>query len=194
MLVREVMSTPAVTVSDRTSLRAALRMLDEHNITAMPVVDDRGGIIGVVSEADLVRDSVLPDGRAHMIPVHLSRSTPPRRVADVMTTSALTVTGGSDLADAVELMTSTMVKSLPVVDTGRVVGVVSRRDVVHLLARVDDRIQAEVADLLRSEGTDWLADVDDGVVRVSGPADQHERRIAEVLAGCVAGVVAIHTG
>jgi CBS domain-containing protein len=64
MLVREVMSSPAITVSERTSVRAALRLLDDYGITALPVVDDDGGIVGVVSEADLVRETVLPDVRA----------------------------------------------------------------------------------------------------------------------------------
>jgi CBS-domain-containing membrane protein len=193
MLVREVMSAPAITVSATTSVREALRLLDRHNITALPVVDDEGYIVGVVSEADLVREAVLPDGRSHMIPVQPSESAPAHSVGDVMTEGALTVSGGSDLADAVDLMTSTAVKSLPVVDHGRVVGVVSRTDVVHVLARHDDSIRMEVDELVRSEGADWLIDVVDGVVRVTGPADEHERRVARVLAGSVPGVVAVRT-
>lgn len=191
MLVREVMSSPAITVSARTSVREALRLLDEHVITALPVVDAHDAILGVVSEADLVREAVLPDSGAHMIPIHLSESAPARSVAEVMTRSALTVSSGTDLADAVDLMTSTVVKSLPVVDHGHVVGVVSRRDVVHVLARQDDSIRGEVEELIRSESGDWLVDVTDGVVCVSGPVDVHERRVAEVLAGSVAGVVGV---
>ena len=194
MLVREVMSSPAVTVSARTSVRAALRLLDENGITAMPVVDHDGSIVGVVSEADLVRDAVLPDGRAHMIPVRVSELPPARIVAEVMTRTPLTVSSGSDLTAAVDLMTSTVVKSLPVVDHGQVVGVVSRKDVVHLPARRDEAIRAEVEDLVRSEGADWMVDVDDGVVSVSGPSDEHQRRLAEALAGSVSGVVAVRVG
>lgn len=191
MLVHEVMTAPAITVTPRTSVQEALRLLDGYDITALPVVDGRGDVVGVVSEADLVREAVLPDGRAHMVPVHLSEQSPGRCVADVMTSCPLTISSRSDLADAVELMTSTAVKSLPVVDMGRLVGVVSRRDVVRVLAREDDRIRAEVDELFRSEGADWLVEVDDGVVDVTGPADAHERRIAEVLAACVSGVVAV---
>jgi CBS domain-containing protein len=191
MLVREVMSSPAITVSERTSVRAALRLLDDYCITALPVVDDDGGIVGVVSEADLVRETVLPDVRAHMLPVHVVQCAPARSVADVMTRTPVTVSGGADLVEAVELLTSTVVKSLPVVDGGKVVGVVSRRDVVHLLARHDDAIRREVDELVRMENDDWLVDVADGVVRVTGPADEHERRVAEVLAGSVTGVVAV---
>ncbi len=191
MLVREVMSSPPITVSARTSVRAAVRLLDENGITAMPVVDRDGSIVGVVSEADLVREAVPADGRAHMIPVRVSELPPARTVDEVMSQTPLTVSSGSDLADAVDLMTSTVVKSLPVLDHGRVVGVVSRRDVVHVLARRDEAIRAEVEDLVRSEAADWLVDVDDGVVQVSGPSDEHERRLAEVLAGSVSGVIAV---
>jgi len=191
MLVREVMSAPAITVRAPTLTRRALKMLDEYGITAMPVVDADGAVIGVVSEADLLRDEILPDSRTHMIPVSITEWGPPQRVGDVMSTHPLTVSGSSDLADAVDLMTSTVVKSLPVVDGGRVVGVISRRDVVHVLARRDESIRAELEDLVRRERADWTVEVADGVVHVLGPADKHERRIAEVLAGSVAGVVAV---
>lgn len=194
MLVREVMSAPAITVTTQTLTRKALKMLDEYGITAMPVVDAHGAIVGVVSEADLVRDEILPDPRAHMVPISITDWGPPQRVGDLMSTHPLTVSSGTDLADAVDLMTSTVVKSLPVVDDGRVVGVVSRKDVVHLLARRDDSIRGEVEDLVRSEGVDWTVEVTDGVVHFRGPADRHEQRIAEVLASTVSGVVAVRVG
>ena len=89
------------------------------------------------------------------------------------------------------MLTSTMVKSLPVVDHGLVVGVVSRKDVVHLLARRDESIRAELDELVRSEGADWQVDVTDGVVLVSGPADEHQSGVAEALAGSVRGVVGV---
>jgi osmotically-inducible protein OsmY len=62
---------------------------------------------------------------------------------------------------------------------------------VHVLARRDDSIRAVLEELVRSESADWLVEVTDGVVHIVGPADDHERRIAEVLAGCVVGVVAV---
>jgi CBS domain-containing protein len=191
MLVYEVMSAPAITVSADTLTRKALKMLDEYGITAMPVVDADGEIVGVVSEADLVRDEILPDPRAHMIPISITEWGPPQRVGSVMSTHVLTVSSSTDLVDAVDLMTSTVVKSLPVVDGGRVVGVISRKDVVHLLARRDDAIQAELQALVSNESVEWMVEVTDGIAHIAGPADHRERRIAEVLAGSVAGVVAV---
>lgn len=191
MWVRDAMTSPVVTVTEDMSVRAALKLLDRHRVTSLPVVDDAGRVVGIVSEADLVRDAILRDQRKRIIPQDVKDTPPPRRVGDVMTAHPVTVTGTDDLADAVELLTTTTVKSLPVLEEGQVVGVLSRRDVVHLLAREDERIEADVEELFRAEGVDWLVDVDEGVVRVSGPAGEPERRLAQALAGSVTGVVAI---
>ncbi|MGN6130509.1 MAG: CBS domain-containing protein [Nocardioidaceae bacterium] len=191
MWVREAMTSPVVTVTEDMSVRAALKLLDRHRVTSLPVVDDAGRVVGIVSEADLVRDAILRDQRKRIIPQDVTDTPPPRRVGDVMTAHPVTVTGTDDLADAVELLTTTTVKSLPVLEEGHVVGVLSRRDVVHLLAREDERIEADVVELFRAEDVDWLVDVDEGVVRISGPADEPERRLAQALAGSVTGVVAV---
>lgn len=190
MLVREIMSSPAVTVRDDATLKAAITQLARHGISAMPVVDDRGRLCGVVSEADLVRETVVPDQRAHELPVRLAA--PPRTVvADVMSTHAVTVTSDTDVAAAAGLMTSTSVKSLPVVDHGHLVGVVSRRDVIGVLARPDERIEAEIDELVRQSGHGWLVDVTDGVAELDGPRGESEERLAEVLAGTVPGLVGV---
>jgi CBS-domain-containing membrane protein len=190
MLVQEVMSAPAVTVGPSTSVKEALRLLDERSVTAMPVVDSRGRIVGVVSEADLIREAVRIDVRTRETP-HEETFDHPRRVEDVMSLFLLTVDAEADLTEAVDLMTTSAAKSLPVVDGGRVVGVVSRSDVIHVLARSDQQIRAEVDDLLRTAGTDWEGEVLDGVVDVSGPIDDAQRRVAEAVAGSVTGVIAV---
>jgi CBS-domain-containing membrane protein len=167
-----------------------LRLLDERSVTAMPVVDSRGRIVGVVSEADLIREAVRIDVRTRETP-HEETFDHPRRVEDVMSLFLLTVDAEADLTEAVDLMTTSAAKSLPVVDGGRVVGVVSRSDVIHVLARSDQQIRAEVDDLLRTAGTDWEVEVLDGVVDVSGPIDDAQRRVAEAVAGSVTGVIAV---
>jgi predicted transcriptional regulator len=90
------------------------------------------------------------------------------------------------------VLVDTAIKSLPVVDDdGRVVGVVSRRDVIAVLAKRDPLIEAEVDELLRSAEVDCEVEVLDGVVRLDGPAEPHQREIARVLAGTVPGVVGV---
>lgn len=189
MLVRDVMSAPAVMVDAGTSVKDGLQLLDRHQVTALPVVGRDGHLLGVVSEADLLRDAVRSDQRAHIIP-RPGEDHPAQQVSDVMTTMSMTVAVDADLTDAVELMTSTAVKSLPVVDAGRVVGVVSRSDIVHLLARSDERIESEVDELLRSAEIACEVEVHDGAVTVRGPMDQ--RKVIEVIAGSVPGVLSVH--
>lgn len=191
MLVKDVMTSPAITVNARTTVKEGLQLLDEHAVTPLPVTDTSGHIVGIVSEADLLLDAVRHDVRTHII-----RDEPvdehPSRVGDVMSILTMTVTGDTDLSDAVELMTTTAVKSLPVVDGGQVVGVISRSDVVHMLARSDEHIRGEVDELLRSAGLECDVEVDDGVVNIADLEDAAQWTIAEVLAGSVAGVISVH--
>jgi CBS domain-containing protein len=191
VLVREVMTSPVVTVSEEATIRQVARVLDAHSITAVPVVDDSGAVVGVVSEADLVREMLQADPRLHLVSPPAYDSTRPVRVSEVMTRMPVVVGGGEDLVVAVDLLTSTTVKSLPVLERDRLVGMLSRRDVLRVLARSDEAIEAEVNELLRADGTDWWATVEDGVVEVAGPDDEPHRRVAEVLAGSVAGVVGV---
>lgn len=123
MLVREVMTSPAVTVGPGQSVRDAIGLLDRLRITALPVVDDDGRPVGVVSEADLLREALGLAGRD--------------TVGEVMTCRVLSVSADSDLIDAFAIMDGTAVKSLPVLLHGRVVGMLSRRDLVSALARGD---------------------------------------------------------
>ncbi|WP_432479285.1 CBS domain-containing protein [Nocardioides sp. GXQ0305] len=191
MLVRDVMSAPAIGVREETSIKDAIEQLDRNDIAAMPVLDEDGQLVGVVSEADLIGEMVVPDPRAHEVPVRLTKAPLGVRVADVMSTLPLTVTSDTDLARAADLMTSTAVKSLPVVDGGQVVGVVSRRDVIRLLARQDSRIEADVDELFRQAGLDWWVTVEDGIATVDGPAGDRERRLAETLVCTVPGAIGV---
>jgi CBS domain-containing protein len=185
------MSAPAVTVTAETPVGVALRLLDDRKITAMPVVDATGVLVGIVSEADLVQDAVPLDDGALKAAVRTTTDTPPRRIADVMNHLVVTVHADDELDVAIDLMSSTMMKSLPVLDHTRVIGMISRSDVVHLLAGRDDRIRAEVQEVIQAENPDWQVDVHDGVVTVTGPGDPRERNIARVLAGSVRGVIAV---
>lgn len=192
MLVGEVMTSPAITVQETATVKDAIELLEQHSIAAMPVLDTQGKIVGVVSEADVIREMVVPDQRAHEIPVRLTAPPFRSRVIDVMSNHPLTVTSDTDLAQAADLMTSTVVKSLPVVDRDRVVGVISRRDIIRLLSREDPRIEAEIDELLRQAGQDWLVDVTDGIARVEGPVNERQRELARVLVCSVPGVVGVH--
>jgi CBS domain-containing protein len=157
----------------------------------MPVVDDDGALLGVVGEADIVRGALIPDQRAHLLLVPVREGPETTYVREVMTSRPATVLPGSDLAEAVHTMTDLGVKSLPVTEHERVVGMVSRTDVVTQLARRDERVSTEVDELFRAEGVDWLLEVVDGVVTVGGAESDQDRRLAQVVAGTVRGVVGV---
>ena len=104
-----------------------------------------GKLRGIISEADLIRDGISADSRLHEIHREDFLIDRHQYVDEVMTTRVLTVGPDSDLAEAVDLMTTTGVKSVPVVAAdGRVLGVVSRSDVVAPARAVDDRGLARV--------------------------------------------------
>jgi CBS domain-containing protein len=177
VFVSDVMTAPALTVTPATSIKAAARLLRDRAVSAVPVVDDDGALVGMVSEIDLLRGSVIPDPAAHLFPVATSDEAPPTSVGDVMTPDVSVLLPHSDLYDAARTMRSSGIRSLPVVDAGRVVGVVSRSDLLRVLARDDDEILQDVRAALAAElgpHADVQAHVVAGVVSVSSggrPAD-----------------------
>ena len=191
MLVRDVMTTQVVSVRPEARVKEAIQLLDEHQITAMPVVDALGRLVGVVSEADVLRDALLPDRRTREIPVAIEGRRKALTVNDVMTHLPMSVTADADLSTAASVLVDTSIKSLPVVDGDQVVGMVSRRDVIAVLATRDPLIEAEVDELLRSAEVECEVEVVDGQVCLDGPTEAHAREIARVLAATVPGVVGV---
>jgi len=196
MLVRDVMTTDPVTVTPDTGVKAALTRLARLGITSMPVVDAHGRLCGIVSEADLIRETVLDDPRAHERPISIRPLTPARAVEDVFTRSPATVRANDDVAVAVDVMEAKAFKSLPVVDDRhRLVGILSRSDVVRALARDDALIAADIDEFFSSLGhADWLVEVTDGIVDITGPVVTEQRSLARTVARTVQGVVGVRIG
>ena len=182
MLVREIMSSPAVTVSPYTTTREALRLLAQYEITALPALNDDGTVIGIVGEAELLATASADAQGA---------ATDGLRVGDVMRQPAFFVEADNTIAEAVHLMTSAGVTSLPVVLHDRIVGVVSRSDLIRMLARTDEQIRYDVLGRLRAIGNEWLVDVSDRAVTITGPTTDAQRDEARELARAVPGVTTI---
>lgn len=191
MLARELMTTSVVTIKPSASVKEAIRLLDLHNITAVPVVEQENRLVGIISEADLLRGRVIDDPRAHLRTREEWPEPPPKTVADIMTTFVVSVEEAADVSDVARLMLETGVKSLPVVRLGRVVGMISRRDLIGALAATDDRIRDEIDSLLLDAGLDFQASVEDGVVVLIGHGSERDRRIAQTLARTVGGVTGV---
>lgn len=194
MRVKDLMTTPVVTLRPDTPIKEAAALLVRHGISGAPVVDDHEQLIGIVSESDLMALETSPDPRSRILPQRWRRIRVPRRVEQVMTREVVSLPEGADVSDAARLMLERRVKRIPVVEAGRVVGIVSRRDVLRLLARSDAEIRAEIGELLDDEilmlGR-FEAEVEGGLVTLSGPPDPRARRLAELLARSVGGVVEV---
>src|SRR5438067_11141384 len=150
--VTEIMSRPVVTVSPDASIKQAARLLVEHGISALPVLDAGGALVGIVSEADLVPLETRPDPRTQATPPAPSAGTMPRIVAEVMTRRVLSVRAASEASQAARTMLEAGIKRVPVMSGRKGVGLVRRRNLVRVIAREDEAVRYELADRLAEAG------------------------------------------
>ncbi|MFG2616449.1 CBS domain-containing protein [Streptomyces sp. NPDC048507] len=161
--VADLMTPSAVTVRRATAFKEIVRLLEEFDITAMPVIDEAGHPVGVVSEADLLRRR--PVGGA-------------ATAEQLMTSPAVTARPEWSVVRAARVMQRHRVKRLPVVDEeGRLVGILSRSDLIRLFLRRDHAIQAEILEdvltrTLHLAPSAVTVEVDDGLVTLSGTVAQ----------------------
>jgi CBS domain-containing protein len=189
------MTSPVVTVHPDTSVKDAARLLLRHSVSAVPVVDDGGRLVGIVSELDLLLGDVPADPVAHVIPAPPETAPPPHLVSDVMTRDVLALSEDTDAADVARLMRESSLKSIPVLRGDAVVGIVSRRDLLRSIARDDAAVREDVILRLReyADGqVDWQVGVHAGVVTVTAPPDEVAAQTALLLARSVPGALRVH--
>jgi len=189
VLVREIMTSPAFSVHQEALLTEALNLMAKSKVTCLPVVDDDERVVGVISEADLLKTDLEPDPRAHIRVARQSSGVSPKTVGQVMTAHPHTVREDTDVAELAHTFASTSWKSVPVVRGELLLGVVSRSDVIRALSRSDEEIAAEIYRVLAETGlATWHADVTDGVVHVKGTGSNRERSAVTSIAQSVKGV------
>jgi len=128
MRARDVMTSPVITLRPNAPVHAAAALLCSHGFTSAPVVDPAGALVGIASEADLMRGRIVPDG--WVVPPE-----PDSTVGEVMTPAPAAMRPEDDLADVVALMLDARTRSIPIVEEGKLVGIVTRRDVLRVVAR-----------------------------------------------------------
>jgi CBS domain-containing protein len=197
MRARDIMTTPVTTVRPGTPIKEAAAVLAGNGFTALPVIDDNNRLIGIATEADLVRDRVPRDPRALCHPGAELPTVVTTTVGEVMTTAVVAMGPGTDVAVLAKALLDAGHRSMPIVDGSRIVGIVTRRDIVRVIARDDDTIAQDVRHRLEIYGGDrrWQVQVHDGVVAIGdqfagdpGEAET-DRHVATVLAEAVPGVV-----
>jgi CBS domain-containing protein len=193
--VAEVMTKDVVTVAPSERFKICADLMRIHGVSALPVVVAGNRVAGIVSEADLMRRvAALPDEPG--LPARVIRGGV--TAAEVMTTDVVTIEPTATVAAAARLMFERNVKRLPVVDsTGRLIGIVSRADVLRIFLRSDESIRKEVSHGLLNElpllGRGRIdVTVKDGVVKLHGEVESGSLTGLLVrLVAAVAGVVGV---
>jgi CBS domain-containing protein len=148
--VKDVMTTRVIWVKKDATFREMVVALREHRVSAFPVIDDDGKVVGVVSEADLLTKEAI-DGEPGVFSgiLHRRDQNKARGVTagDLMTAAVVAVRPEDMVEHAARLMYDRKVKRLPVTDAdGHLVGIVSRTDVLSVFDRPDEDIRREIRD------------------------------------------------
>jgi CBS domain-containing protein len=197
-LVKDLMTSQVVTVGPATPFKEIVARLAEHRVSAMPVLDDAGLVLGVVSEADLLLKEEFPDPDQD-IPLFWTRRRRLERdkaaastARDLMSVALVSISPDATVAEAARLMHKANVKRLPVLgEGGRLVGIISRSDLLKLFNRPDQAIRREIIDdVIVGEFTmdpaRFFIHVDDGVVMLQGRVER--RSLVPSLVRAVHGV------
>ncbi|WP_432118547.1 CBS domain-containing protein [Streptomyces sp. bgisy032] len=177
-IVSDVMTHTVVAVGRDASFRDLVKLMQEWKVSALPVLEGEGRVIGVVSEADLLPKEEFrggdPDRLTQMHRLTDLAKAGGMTAADVMSTPAVTVHPDATLAQAARVMAQRKVKRLPVVNAeGLLEGVVSRADLLKVFLRTDDEIAEEIrqeilAPLFPASEEPVRVEVSDGVVTLTG--------------------------
>ncbi len=219
MHAADVMTPNPATVRPDTKLAAAVTLFIENRVSGLPVLDEAGRLVGILTEGDLLRRAETgTERRPHWYETLFSQPrlageyvrTHAQTVADIMTRDVVSVTAGTRLIDAVRLMEERHVRRLPVLDRpgGTLLGIISRADLVRALARVletppaplagDEAIRTHILNEIKAQPwapslRDIAITVKDGTVTLSGVILHDEQRKAlNVLVATAPGVKTIH--
>ena len=216
MKAGEVMTRNVVSTRADASVAEMVKLMLDNRISGLPVVDDRGHLVGIVTEGDCLRraetgterrrprwsEFLIGPGRLAEEYIH----THSRKVAEVMTQTPITITEDTSLDEVVHLMEAHRIKRLPVVRNGKVVGIVSRANLLHAFATASTNIPSStltdaamrdqlMAELAKQPWSPQLnATVRDGVVELWGVVlAAHQREAAMVAAENIPGVKVVRS-
>lgn len=191
MNVVDLMTTEVIAVSRDTGLREAARLMFRNRVSGLPITEQDGTLIGIITEADFLRLEVeRQEGARDQVVT----------VGEVMSIGVVTIRPEMEIYEAAKIMAVQEVKRLPVVDDdNRLLGVISRADIVSIFTRPDDVIEDEIReDLLRRvlfiDPDDLGVSVTNGVVALSGEVGTRaEASMLEELTNRLDGVFGVET-
>jgi CBS domain-containing protein len=207
LTVRDVMTTPVVTVHRDMPLKRVAQLLIDNGMSGVPVVDAGGAVVGVISEGDfMVKEQGATEVRHRRLARLLGESTETvaqlekvgaRTAGEAMTAPAVTIGPSRPIREAAALMTGRKVNRLPVIDEGQLVGIVTRADLLRAYLRSDEELTRAIRDdvLLRVLWVDpagFDITVINGEVTIVGHVERRSSaEIIEATIRMVPGVVAV---
>lgn len=207
MKVSDLMTTPVVTVTPEATFKVALERLLDTGVSSLPVVDADGRLVGIVTEADLVSKEAYGGRRRRPIEVladllaggqtRWAVKARALTVGQMMSRHVETAGPDEDVRAVARRMVEGRLKRVPVIDEDRVVGILSRRDLLSLFHRPDEDIRATLVQRLADplwapEDAHTQVEVTDGVVTLTGSVRYPmDRPLTEALAWGVPGVVGV---
>jgi CBS domain-containing protein len=201
MKIHDVMTRDVVAVHPETPLKEVARLLVEHHIGGIPVVDHDNVVIGVVSESDFaMKERGIDYTRDSIIDRLAGRTAADEKrvlatiAGEAMSTPPITIEGRiASLREAAIVMLDRRVNRLPVTDDGRLIGIITRGDLVRVYAQPDETIATRLHDALRAVDGLIIEGVENGVVTLAGTVASLDLAAAAVrAAAAVDGVVAVH--
>lgn len=205
--VRDVMSPSVISVRPETSLKEVAQLLVDCKVSGLPVVDEGGAVLGIVSEADfLIKEQGIEAVRRRRLARIIGESRESRSqlakigaltAGEAMTAPAVTISASSRIAEAAAAMTAHGVKRLPVLEDGRLVGIVTRADLVRAFVRTDEDLARTIREdiLLRTLWLDpvlFTVSVTNGAASIVGHVER--RSTAELIyqvVGMVPGIMTV---
>jgi CBS domain-containing protein len=206
--VRDLMTVKPITVEPTATIKEIAQVLLDHDIRSVPVVDIGDQLVGMVGEADLVCREGFPSVRSHSLAGlvesvlaehqhHWTQRTQGLTAGEIMTTDVVTCEPHEIVSGVARRMVLRAVRSVPVVEGGRLVGILSRHDILRLFNRPDPEIRRNVAAYLANPL--WAPEshmiepaVRDGVVVLSGSVCfPNDRRLVVSILGQIPGVIGV---
>ncbi len=215
MKASDVMVRDVITIGPDDDVSRAAKMLADHDISALPVIDEQRRVLGILSEADLLRreeigtekrrpawlEAVMPTGR---LAAEYAKSHG-RKVRELMSETVVSATPDASLSEIAALLERKRIKRVPIVENGKLVGIVSRANLIQALASAAERtlsasaastdqaIRLQILDRLVKQSWTGFGErnviVADGVVHLWGLIDSpEERKALFALAESVPGV------
>ena len=199
MKVKDAMTTAVKSVRVHASLKEAAAMLAENGFGGLPVVDASDRVIGVISETDILAKQILQAGTEPTRRGRLRRREEPvaearHDVAEAMSSPVVTVEAWWSLPAAARLMIERSISRLPVIEQGRLVGIITRLDLIRAFARSDEELEHEIRTALSDVA--WADSVDisvsDGEVVLRGQLDsRYDAEDVPKMIRSIPGVIAV---